>query len=167
MLVRYPRLFPKGKAVDEMALNIDLAPTLLDLAGVAVPREMQGRSWVPLLTGKSTAWRTSFLAQYFLEQNFAGTPTVVGVRTATAKLIKYPGHDEWTELFDLAKDPYELKNLINDPASKSLLAQMQAEFNAQVRITGYVMPDYADKPGSPGDASPKKKQGKKKKASEG
>ncbi len=167
MLVRYPRLFPKGKAVDEMVLNIDLAPTLLDLAGFAVPREMQGRSWLPLLTGKSTAWRKSFLAQYFLEQNFAGTPTVVAVRTATAKLIKYPGHEEWTELFDLAKDPYELKNLINDPASQSLLAHMQAEFDAQVKATAYVVPDYADKPGVPGAAPAKKKSGKAKKKQSG
>jgi sialate O-acetylesterase len=52
MLVRYPRLFGKGRVVDEMVLNIDLAPTFLDLAGVPVPREMQGVSWKALAAGQ-------------------------------------------------------------------------------------------------------------------
>jgi arylsulfatase A-like enzyme len=167
LLVRYPKLFPKGRALDEMALNIDLAPTLLDLAGVAAPREMQGKSWVPLIAGKSTDWRKAFLAEYFYENNFAGTPTVVAVRTATAKLIKYPGHDEWMELFDLAKDPYETKNLIKDPASKELQAQMQAEFDRQAKVVDFRIPDYADKPGAAGELPVKKKRGKKKKAGAG
>ncbi|HOW74066.1 MAG TPA: sulfatase-like hydrolase/transferase [Phycisphaerae bacterium] len=53
MIVRYPKLFPKGVGQDKMVLNIDLAPTFLDLAGVEVPAKMQGRSWVTLLTGKA------------------------------------------------------------------------------------------------------------------
>jgi arylsulfatase A-like enzyme len=124
MIVRCPKLFPKGKVRDEMVLNIDLAPTFLELAGAAVPREMQGRSWVPLLTGKQTGWRQSFLAEYFYEQNFIGTPTLVALRTADAKLIKYSGHDDWTELFDLVKDPYEIKNLAGDPSHKEMLTRM-------------------------------------------
>ena len=87
---------------------------------------------------------------------------VVAVRTADAKLIKYPGHDEWTELFDLANDPYETKNLAADPAHKDLLAEMQAEFDQQVKLTQYRVPDYADKPGEAGQP-PAKKGGKKKK----
>lgn len=66
MLVRYPRLFGEGKVVDEMVLNLDLAPTLLDLAGMPVPPEMQGRSWKALAAGQKLAdWRQSFLAEYF------------------------------------------------------------------------------------------------------
>jgi arylsulfatase A-like enzyme len=147
LLVRYPKRFSKGQARDELVLNIDLAPTFLELAGVAVPREMQGRSWVPLLTGRSADWRKAFLAEYFFELGFPGTPTVVAVRTETAKLIKYPGHDEWTELFDLANDPYETNNLIGDPKHKDLQKQMSDEFDRQVKVTGFVVPDYADKPG--------------------
>ena len=162
LLVRYPKLVPKGKALDEMVLNIDLAPTFLDLAGLPVPPEMQGRSWRPLLTGKPADWRKSFLAEYFLENAFPNTPTLVAVRTADAKLVKYPGHDEWTELFDLARDPYEMKNLAADPAHKDLLARMQAEFDQQVKLTQYRIPDYADKPGV-GDQPAAKKGGKKKK----
>jgi arylsulfatase A-like enzyme len=145
LLVRYPKFFPKGKVLDEMVLNLDLAPTFLELAGLNVPREMQGRSWVPLLTGKSTGWRNSFLAQYFAEIQYPNTPTTVGIRTASSKLITYPGHAGWTELFDLVKDPYEIKNLADDPASRKSMAQMQAEFKAQVKLTGYHVPDYADK----------------------
>jgi arylsulfatase A-like enzyme len=162
LLVRYPRLFPKGKALDEMVLNIDLAPTFLDLAGLPVPSQMQGRSWRPLLTGKPADWRKSFLAEYFLENQFPNTPTLVAVRTADAKLVKYPGHDEWTELFDLARDPYETKNLAADPAHKDLLTRMQAEFDQQAKITQFQIPDYADKPGM-GDQPAGKKPGKKKK----
>jgi arylsulfatase A-like enzyme len=162
LLLRYPRLIPKSKLLDEMVLNIDLAPTFLDLAGVPVPGEMQGRSWRPLLTGKAADWRKSFLAEYFRENAFPGTPTLVAVRTADAKLVKYPGHEEWTELFDLARDPYETKNLTADPAHKNLLARMQAEFDQQVKLTEYRIPDYADKPGT-GDQPAGKKGGKKKK----
>ena len=156
MLVRYPRLFPQGKTLDEIVLNLDLAPTLLDLAGVPAPREMQGMSWVPLLTGQKPAWRQSFLAEYFYENNFA-TPTILGVRTAHAKLVTYPGHPEWTEVFDLAIDSYELKNLAGTGGAQ---AQLAAELAAQVKATGYVMPSGLDQPGAaPGG----KKGGKKKK----
>jgi arylsulfatase A-like enzyme len=163
LLIRYPKLFPKGKVFDEMVLNLDLAPTFLELAGLGAPREMQGRSWVPLIAGKSTGWRTSFLAQYFAENQYQHTPTIVGVRTASAKLVKYPGHVEWTELFDLAKDLYEVRNLASDAARKESLTQLQAEFDAQVKLTGYRVPDYADKPGDGSDPPAKKKSGKAKK----
>lgn len=162
LLVRYPKLAGKGKTCDEMALNIDLAPTILELAGVKVPSEMQGKSWVPLLAGRKTTWRESFLAEYFYERNFIGTPTLVAVRTHDAKLIKYPGHDEWTELFDLANDPYETKNLIADPKQKKLLEKMTAEFDKQVKATGYTKPAHADPEGSVNEgANGKKGKGKK------
>lgn len=151
LLVRYPKRFPKGEVRDELVLNIDVAPTFLELAGIDAPSEMQGRSLVPLVAGKADDWRKSFLAEYFYETGFAGTPTLVAVRTERSKLIKYPGHDEWTELFDLAADPYETKNLAGDPAHKNLLAEMNEEFDRQVTATGYVVPTYADKEEAPTD----------------
>jgi arylsulfatase A-like enzyme len=128
-----------------MALNLDLAPTLLDLAGVAIPQSMQGRSWRPLLTGDATAanWRTAFFYEYFFERGF-NIPTVLAVRTDNAKLIKYPGHDDWTELFNLSADPYETKNLVADPAAKELLTKMQAEFDKQAKAVDFKMPAFAD-----------------------
>ena len=159
LLVRSPRLIAKGTVRDEMVLNLDLAPTIVDLAGMPVPRQMQGRSWRPLFAGPNSQWRHSFLAEYFWEANFPTTPTLVAVRTANAKLIKYPGHDEWTELFDLAKDPYEMKNLANDPGSRELMARMSAEFDREVKATDFKIPEYAHKPGEP--AAKNKKDRKK------
>lgn len=146
LLVRDPRMDGPGRTVDAMALNIDLAPTLLDLAGVSIPAEMQGRSWRPLLEGKPTPdWRSAWLYEYFLERNFT-SPTVLAVRTADAKLVRYPGHDDWTELFDLASDPYETRNLARDPAHRDLLGRMQAELDRQREAVGYHVPESADTP---------------------
>jgi len=136
MLVRYPRLFGRGRVVDQMVLNIDLAPTFLDLAGVSIPEQMQGRSWKALAAGRSPAdWRESFLAEYFKE--LGATPTLVGVRTADAKLVTYPGHPEWTEVFNLEADPYEIDNLADQPEPRATLAE---ELREQIEATGYHVP---------------------------
>jgi arylsulfatase A-like enzyme len=164
LIVRYPKLGAPGRAagrgtgrvIDEMALNIDLAPTLLDFAGVATPRGMQGRSWRPLLAGRRAAWRRAFLYEYFFiykdvtayeieTSDPPVTPTIVAVRTADAKLIKYPGHEEWTELYDLRGDPYETRNLAASPAHRELLGRMKQEHARQVRESDFRIPARADK----------------------
>src|SRR5688572_20207647 len=76
LLLRYPKLGLRGKLIDSMVLNLDLAPTLLDFAGVPVPREMQGSSWKSLLEGNMAGWRNSFFYEYFLEANL-GPPSVL------------------------------------------------------------------------------------------
>ena len=144
MLARYPRLFGKGLVVDDMVLNIDLAPTFLDLAGVATPHEMQGVSWKELAAGRKPAnWRQSFLAEYFFENGGGDTPTLVGIRTVSAKLVKYAGHDEWTEAFDLAADPYELNNLAKEPA---VMTKLGSELDAGMKAMNYAVPANVDKP---------------------
>jgi len=164
MLVRYPRLIPKGRTDDHIVLNIDPAPTFLDLAGVAVPSTMHGKSWQPLLAGKTdVAWRDSFFYCYFFERNF-GTPTTTAVRTTSAKMIKYPGHDNWTEVFDLKADPYEIKNLASDPAHADLRKSLEAEYEKQAKAIDFKIPDNADKPPADGSLpTPKNKAGKKNK----
>lgn len=161
MLVRYPRAFPKGRTVDELALNIDVAPTLLDLAGVPAPAAMQGRSLRPLLEGKAApaGWRQAFIAEYFEEKNYPNTPTMSAVRTASAKLIKYAGHEDWTELFDLASDPYETKNLARDPAQAGLLESMKAEYEREAKAVGFTVPAGADVQ-TPADTPPRKRAGR-------
>ena len=113
LLVRLPGESAKrGMTSDAMVLNIDYAPTILDFAGAEPLPEAQGRSFRPLVNGeRPDDWRKAFFYEYFKEPNFT-SPTVLAVRTDTQKLITYPGHDEWTEAFDLVKDPYELKNLV-------------------------------------------------------
>lgn len=145
MLVRYPKRFPKGSVRDEMVLNTDIAPTFLELAGIPIPAHMQGRSMVPLLEGGNTEWRQSFLAQYFIEREYPNTPTWFAVRTGNAKLVKYPGHEEWTELFDLSADPYEIRNLARDPEHAPLLAELGAEMERLSKELAYQVPPHADK----------------------
>ena len=136
MLVRYPRLFGKGLAVDEMVLNVDLAPTFLDLADVPVPQEMQGVSWKEIAAGKKPGgWRTSFLAQYY--KDLGDTPTCVGLRTAGSKLVLYHGKPEFTEIFRLTDDPYEIKNLAADAELK---ATLRTELEAQAKALDYPLP---------------------------
>ncbi|MEY3548550.1 MAG: hypothetical protein RLZZ552_917, partial [Verrucomicrobiota bacterium] len=162
MLVRYPRTVKAGRTDDRMVLNIDPAATFLDLAGQPVPAAMQGRSWKPLLEGRDdTAWRESFFYCYFYEKGF-NAPLTTAVRTADAKLIKYPGHEEWTEVFDLKADPYEVKNLAADPAYAELLQRLEAEYAKQAKAIDFRVPDFADRPGADDDKGGKKKPGKKK-----
>ena len=73
-------------------------------------------------------------------------PTTTAVRTDTAKLIKYQNHPEWTELFDLKNDPYEIHNLFEDPAAKALREKMESDYTAQAKAVDFHIPDYADKP---------------------
>lgn len=145
LLVRYPKLVAAGLTIDDLVLNIDLAPTWLDLAGVSIPETMQGRSWRPLLVGErpEPAWRESFFYSYFREGRFAA-PTVTAVRTGRAKLIKYPGRDDWTELFDLSTDPYETRNLFGDATRADLRAQLEAEYARQSAAARYEVPAFAD-----------------------
>lgn len=143
LLLRYPRSGVRGKVIDQIALNLDLAPTLLDFAGMAVPKEMHGRSWKPLLQGQPDGWRNSFFYCYFFERGFT-TPTITAVRTETAKLVQYPGHADWTEMFDLRADPYEMKNLARDTSHRELLAQLQADYQRQAEAVGFQMPAFAD-----------------------
>lgn len=145
MIVRYPKLVQKGSVRDEMVLNIDIAPTFLELAGIPVPDSVQGRSLVPLLTGSSTNWRKSFLAQYFIERAYPNTPTFLAVRTPKAKLVKYPGHEEWTELFDLTTDPYEIRNLAGDPNHAGLLTKMSEEMDRLSKEVEYRVPPHVQK----------------------
>ena len=168
MLVRYPRLVAKGRTDEHMVLNVDPAATFLDLAGVSVPAEMHGRSWKPILEGQADVeWRDSFFYCYFFERGFA-TPTTTAIRTRDAKLIKYPGHDDWTEVFDLQSDPYETRNLAADPAHAKLRKLLEGEYDKQSQAISFRIPEFADVPpadGSlpnPGNSKQKKNKAAKK-----
>jgi arylsulfatase A-like enzyme len=161
MLLRYPRKVKAGRTDDRMVLNIDPAATFLDLAGQPVPAAMHGRSWKPLLEEQPSSWRDSYFYCYFHEKGF-NAPLTTAVRTTDAKLIRYPGHEEWTEVFDLKADPYELKNLAADPAYADLRKKLEAEYERQAKAIDFRIPDYAGKPGTEDEAGKKKKAGKKK-----
>ncbi|MFB3828195.1 MAG: sulfatase [Bryobacteraceae bacterium] len=135
-LLRYPPLARAGTVVREMALNIDLAPTFLELAGVKAPASVQGRSLVPLLAGREPALRQSFLYEYYREESFADTPSIEGIRTRRWKYITYPGTREIDELYDLQADPHELRNLAGERAAAAQLARMRKELAGLLRASG-------------------------------
>jgi N-acetylglucosamine-6-sulfatase len=126
LLVRYPKLVKAGTVIHQLVMNIDIAPTLLELGGAKIPANIQGRSFVPLLKGDSTNWRDSMLLEYFEEKNYPRMPSWHAVRTERWKYIRYtelPGMDE---LYDLQNDPYEMTNLIHDASSQSELKTLQS-----------------------------------------
>ncbi len=135
MLARYPKLVKAGTVIDGDALNIDVAPTMLDAAGVKAPAGVQGRSLLPLLGGRKTRWRSSFLSEYFAEPNFPRTPSWQAVRTAEWKYVHYTELQGMDELYDLKRDPGEMKNLAGDPAARGALARMQKELAVRLRET--------------------------------
>jgi arylsulfatase A-like enzyme len=147
LLARYPRAGARGRVEDRMVLNIDLAPTILDFAGVRIPEVMQGRSLRPLIEGKPPDdWRRSVYYTYY-ENSWAlagkgkaalsdpsfqyFTPHRVGphrgVRTDRYKLIHFYSDGDYWELFDLQSDPKELKNRYGDPACAQIAAGLKRE----------------------------------------
>jgi N-acetylglucosamine-6-sulfatase len=138
LLVRYPQAIKAGTVRNEFALNLDLAPTLLELAGVAVPNTMQGRSLVPLLKGQKTAWRNSFLIEYYSDKVFPRIAQMgyQAVRNERWKYIHYLELSGMDELYDLKADPYEMKNLINQPGAQKPLGQMTRGLEQLLKETG-------------------------------
>ncbi len=110
-MIRCPGMHARGAVTDEWIINIDNAPTVLDLCGLPIPAEMQGRSIAPLLRGKKPAGRPRALYYHYYE---FGPPHWVaphyGIRTERYKLIRYYNRNEW-EFFDLERDPDEMDSL--------------------------------------------------------
>jgi arylsulfatase A-like enzyme len=143
-LVRWPGVVKPGSRNDDLVQNLDFAATFLDMAGVAVPPEMQGRSIVPLLKGKTPPdWRHSIYYHYYEYPGEHMVPRHYGVRTDRYKLIHYYQTDEW-ELFDLEKDPHELTNLYQDPGYAAVQQELKREL-ARLRAA-YRVPDVDPQP---------------------
>jgi N-acetylglucosamine-6-sulfatase len=141
LIFRYPARVPAGKLVDQITLNIDLAPTILELAGLPIPQDIQGSSWVPLLTNQPVSWRTGFFYEYFKE-GFPEVPTMTAYRTKTAKIIKYYNQPGWTELFDLTTDSHERFNRRDNPSYSTLHNSMLNLYQQEHDAVGYQIPAY-------------------------
>jgi len=135
LLISGPGLVKPAGIIKQMTLNIDIAPTILDLAGTKIPANMQGRSLVPLLTDKKPEWRKSFLYEYFKEDWLPGIPTMTAIRTEQWKYIRYPEIEDTDELYHVVRDPHEMHNLVKDPKSKDQLAKMRAELDRLLKDT--------------------------------
>jgi len=135
LLVAGPGI-PRGKLLDQMVLNIDVAPTLYDIAGAPAPSPIHGRSFRPLLAGGDVEWRDSFLYEYFREDWLPGVPDILAVRTRDWKYVTTPTLEEIDELYDLKHDALEMKNLVNDPGAQAQLIRMRAELDRLCKQTG-------------------------------
>lgn len=115
LLMRYPREIKPGTEVSQMVLNLDLAPTFLDYAGIEKPADMQGESFREIVAGKKRKWRDAVYYHYYEYPSVHMVKRHYGVRTDRYKLIHfYYDIDEW-ELFDLQEDPNEMKSVYGDP----------------------------------------------------
>lgn len=127
LLVSWPGVTKSASVTDLFALNVDYAPTFLDVAGLPVPADMQGHSLVPILRGeKPVGWRESMYYRYYHDPGHHNTRAHYGVRTATHKLIHYWKKDAW-ELFDLTQDPGEQRNIYDAPESAELVRTLKVE----------------------------------------
>jgi arylsulfatase A-like enzyme len=128
----------QGKISTDFVMNLDIAPTLLDFAGIKIPVEMQGASMKPLVNGETVAdWRKEVYYHYY-EKSF-GLAQHYGIRTDRYKLIHYYDPIDSWELFDLKTDSTEMSNLINLPDKQSVVSglknrikELQAQYNDDI-----------------------------------
>jgi arylsulfatase A-like enzyme len=123
----------------DLCINVDLAPTLLELAGLKVPAAMQGRSMVSLLQGKSpTDWRQSQFYTYW------GAPNHYGIRTERYTYLKLAGHP--AELFDRETDPNQVHNVAANTENKTVVERLEKELQKQIRkveISRHELPTFS------------------------
>ncbi|HJN12816.1 MAG TPA: sulfatase [Pirellulaceae bacterium] len=147
-IIRYPKLIKPGSVNKDLCINVDIAPTLLDLAGVEIPKAMQGRSMKPLLKGSTPSdWRQSQFYTYW------GAPPHYGIRTRRYTYFKIANHP--AELFDRKIDPDQRHNVAGKPEYKDSIAQLEMELQEQIREV--VIADSQ----LPGNAAEKRKKRKR------
>ena len=128
--IQLPKRMGAPVSQGELVQLIDIAPTMLELAGVPIPEAIQGRSLTPLLEGKSTAdWRDSVYYHYYEYSDFHTVRPHYGVRTDRYKLVRFYGDVDAWEFYDLKTDPTEIHNRIDDPAVREHVALLKAELS--------------------------------------
>lgn len=142
-LVRYPGLTPtdRPRVIDQQVLTVDVAPSLLELAGAPALSGIHGRSWKQLVQQGDPAWRKSWLYHYNYEKQFPYTPNVRAVRTESWKYSRSPHGDggpdrHRAELYNIEFDPEERRNLIDLPRYAGIVAEMQRELLKAMREVG-------------------------------
>jgi arylsulfatase A-like enzyme len=142
LLVWAPGMIKPNSVVEQVVMNVDLAPTFLALAGMAKPSQMQGYPFTELLKGNSKDWpRDKVFYEYYWEAAFPQTPTMFSVRTPRYKYIYYNGIWDINELFDLQNDPFEMNNLIRDSSYRKIGLQLKDDlFNWLGNTNGLQIP---------------------------
>ena len=129
-LIRYPGVVKPGTVLPQFVSNTDWAPTILDIAGSKIPAEMQGISFLPLLKGKKDiikSWRDEVYYHYYEFPEPHHVHPHFGIRTSRYKLIHYYGEINTWELFDLAKDINEMKNIYGKKENKNIINELKSK----------------------------------------
>lgn len=124
LLARYPGKFKAGTTITQLVANLDIAPSLLEFAGVPTPAGLDGQSFWPVVHDPKAVGRNEFLYEYFWERNFPQTPTLHALRRDRYKYVHVHGLWDIDELYDLQNDPGETKNLIFQPELADLIKEM-------------------------------------------
>jgi arylsulfatase A-like enzyme len=130
LLMQWPGVIRPGSVNNDMVSNIDFAPTFLEIAGMEIPLDMQGESLFCLFDGQTpSCWRKEHYYHYYEYPGYHSVKRHYGISTECYKLIHfYYDIDEW-ELFDFKADPFELKNLYNDPAYRGIKEYLHIRLN--------------------------------------
>jgi N-acetylglucosamine-6-sulfatase len=149
LVVRGAGIFQPGTTIESVVANIDIAPTILELAGRQAPTYMDGSSLVGLATGDTPRgeWRRHLLYEYHWEWAFPQTPTMFALRGERFKFIQHHGVWDIDELYDLKTDPKETQNLFFDPQYAAVVREMQDALDAELRQRGAAQIPFGKKHG--------------------
>ncbi len=142
-----PGLVKPGTVVPQIVMNVDIAPTFLEMAGVTKPTTIQGQSFADLLRGKQVAWRDKVFYEYYWEASFPQTPTIFAIRTDRYKYIYNHGVWDINELYDLQNDPYEMNNLIRDTSLRKTGTALKKELFSWLEQTNGLQIPLKQPPG--------------------
>lgn len=146
LLMHCPEILAKGSRIKEIVANIDIAPTLLEAAGLETPARMDGASFWKLARGRKIPWRDYLLYEYYWERNYPQTPTMHALRGERFKYIRYHGIWDVDELYDLETDPRERRNLIDSPAHQDIVTNLNQRLFQSLRETsGMDLPLVTDR----------------------
>ena len=132
-VIRYPGVIKPHTQVNQLVSNIDWAPTLLNLAGTAIPKDMQGESFLPLLKGQKTPWRKEAYYHYYEFPVPHHVYPHFGLRTEQYTLVHFYGPGSSWELYDLKKDPHQIHNRYGQKGYETITADLKAKLKAQIQ----------------------------------
>lgn len=133
MLMRYPGIIKPGTVIQDYVMNIDIAPTLVNIAHAKMPAGVQGQSFLPLLKKDKSYRSRDALYYHYYENGEHSVSPHFGIKTKRYKLIRFYKRVESWELFDLQKDPNELHNIYNVKAAAPVVRQMKAKLDAIIK----------------------------------
>ena len=132
-VIRYPGVIKPGTQVNELVSNIDWAPTMLALTGTAIPQDIQGESFLPLLKGEKVPWRKEAYYHYYEYPVPHHVYPHLGLRTEQYTLVRFYGPKDFWELYDLKKDPHQMHNLYGQKGYEALTATLKTQLVQQIK----------------------------------